>query len=244
MVVLLAALGVQVVREPRGPRRDGSHAEAWARRTTVLKHTTLQRCAPPSPSFRMGNTDARRSFSPVLALLAIPALLAAQLPQADEAFRRGDYAAARAGYERVLAADSLNEHALFRLATLDSWDGKLARSLWRFDRLRRLDPNDEDVRVAQAQVLAWAGHTKVSLVLYDSVLARSPGRVDALAGRARVVAWRGDLARAATPSLRWAGVQCCAPAWARGGLSPTSAPPARRSPRNSGSVSIQHATQP
>jgi len=36
MVVLLAALGVQVVREPRGPRRDGSHAEAWARRTTVL----------------------------------------------------------------------------------------------------------------------------------------------------------------------------------------------------------------
>jgi len=144
----------------------------------------------------MGNTDARRSFSPVLALLAIPALLAAQLPQADEAFRRGDYAAARAGYERVLAADSLNEHALFRLATLDSWDGKLARSLWRFDRLRRLDANDEDVRVAQAQVLAWAGHTKVSLVLYDSVLARSPGRVDALAGRARVVAWRGDLERA------------------------------------------------
>src|SRR5438093_182544 len=106
MVVLLAALGVQVVREPRGPRRDGSHAEAWARRTTVLKHTTVQRCAPPSPSFRMGNTDARRSFSPVLALLAIPALLAAQLPQADEAFRRGDYAAARAGYERVLAADA------------------------------------------------------------------------------------------------------------------------------------------
>src|SRR5439155_302990 len=122
--------------------------------------------------------------------------LAAQLPQADEAFRRGDYAAARAGYERVLAADSLNEHALFRLATLDSWDGKLARSLLRFDRLRRLDPNDEDVRVAQAQVLAWAGHTAVSLVLYDSVLARSPGRVDALAGRARVVAWRGDLERA------------------------------------------------
>src|SRR5437867_4099456 len=196
MVVLLAAVGVQVVREPRGPRRDGSHAEAWARRTTVLKHTTVQRCAPPSPAFRMGNTDARRSFSPVLALLAIPALLAAQLPQADEAFRRGDYAAARAGYERVLAADSLNEHALFRLATLDSWDGKLARSLLRFGRLRRLDPNDEDVRVAQAQVLAWAGHTEVSLVLYDSVLARSPGRVDALAGRARVVAWRGDLERA------------------------------------------------
>src|SRR6266516_3093700 len=196
MIVLLAPLVAQVVREPRGPRRDGSHAEAWARRTTVLKHTTLQRCAPPSPSFRMGNTDARRSFSPVLALLAIPALLAAQLPQADEAFRRGEYGAARAGYEQVLTADSLNQRALFRLAILDSWDGKVARSLQRFGRLRRLDPKDEDVMVAQAQVLAWAGHTEASLILYDSVLSRSTGRVDALAGRARVVAWRGDLERA------------------------------------------------
>jgi len=144
----------------------------------------------------MGNTDARRSFSPVLALLAIPALLAAQLPQADAAFHRGDYAAARAGYERVLAADSLNQRALFRLAILDSWDGRLPRSLQRFGRLRRLDPKDEDVMVAQAQVLAWAGHTEASLILYDSVLSRSTGRVDALAGRARVVAWRGDLERA------------------------------------------------
>src|SRR2546428_7498124 len=131
-----------------------------------------------------------------VALLAVPALLVAQLPQADEAFRRGDYAAARAGYERVLAADSLNQRALFRLAILDSWDGKLARSLQRFGRLRRLGPKDEDVMVAQAQVLAWAGHTEASFILYDSVLARSPGRVDALAGRARVVAWRGDLERA------------------------------------------------
>src|SRR3989454_7286967 len=131
-----------------------------------------------------------------VALLAVPALLVAQLPQADEAFRRGDYAAARAGYERVLAADSLNQRALFRLAILDSWDGKLARSLQRFGRLRRLDPKDEDVRVAQAQVLAWAGHTEASFILYDSVLARSPGRVDALAGRARAVAWGGDLDRA------------------------------------------------
>src|SRR2546426_10928056 len=131
-----------------------------------------------------------------VALLAVPALLVAQLPQADEAFRRGDYAAARAGYERVLAADSLNQRALFRLAILDSWDGKLARSLQRFGRLRRLDPKDEDVRVAQAQGLAWAGDTEASFILYDSVLARSPGRVDALAGRARVVAWRGDLERA------------------------------------------------
>ena len=73
-----------------------------------------------------------------LALLAVPSLLTAQLPGAEAAFRRGDYAAARAGYERVLATDSLNVRALYRLAILDSWAGKLSRSLQRFAGLRRL----------------------------------------------------------------------------------------------------------
>lgn len=128
--------------------------------------------------------------------LAVARPLAAQLPEADEAFRRGDYRAARAGYERVLAGDSLNVRALYRLAILDSWDGKLARSLARFARLRRLEPKDEDIQVSQAQVRAWTGDTRASEALYDSVLARSPRRADALAGRARAVAWGGDLDRA------------------------------------------------
>src|SRR6266702_1354246 len=45
--------------------RDDSHAKAWARRSIVLKHTALQRCAVPSPSFRMGNRDVQ----PVLSAL-------------------------------------------------------------------------------------------------------------------------------------------------------------------------------
>ena len=131
-----------------------------------------------------------------LLALAVARPLAAQLPQGDEAFRRGDYRAARAGYERELAADSLNVRALYRLAILDGWDGKLARSLARFAQLRRLEPKDEDIQVSQAQVLAWTGDTRASEALYDSVLARSPRRADALAGRARAVAWSGDLNRA------------------------------------------------
>ena len=123
-------------------------------------------------------------------------VLAAQLPAADAAFRSGDYAAARAGYERVLAADSLNVRAMYQLAILDSWDGKLVRSLQRFTRLRRLAPADEDIMVAQGRVLSWAGRTRESEALYDSVLARSPDRADALAGRARLTAWSGDLDRA------------------------------------------------
>jgi tetratricopeptide (TPR) repeat protein len=131
-----------------------------------------------------------------LALLAAPGLLTAQLPDADAAFRRGDYVAARTAYERVLSTDSLNLRALYRLAILDSWDRNLSRSLARFNRLRRLDPKDQDVMVSQAQVLAWAGKVRASVVLLDSVLARSPTRADALAGRARAVAWMGDLDRA------------------------------------------------
>ena len=132
----------------------------------------------------------------VLALLVWPALLAAQLPEADAAFRAGHYAAARAAYTRVLAGDSSNERALYRLAILDSWDGKLIRSLAGFGRLRRIDPRDPDIMVSHAQVLAWAGKTAASEALYDSVLVRFPDRADALAGRARAIAWSGDLDRA------------------------------------------------
>ena len=129
--------------------------------------------------------------------LLLPLLAAAvQLPEAEDAFRRGDQRAARAGYEAVLRQDSTNVRALYRLAVLDSWDGKLQRSLDRFVFLRRLEPSDPDIMVAHARVLAWAGRNVLSELLYDSVLVRAPGRSDALAGRARAVAWAGDLERA------------------------------------------------
>src|SRR3989442_7988596 len=73
--------------------------------------------------------DARgvgRVVTRAVALLAVPTLLAAQLPQAEEAFRRGDYTPARAGYERALAADSPHQPALFRLAIPYIMDPKLS----------------------------------------------------------------------------------------------------------------------
>lgn len=132
----------------------------------------------------------------MLLVLAPFSRAAAQLPEAEDAFTRGDYRTARALYDSVLAHDSLNARALFRLAVLDSWDGKLERSLAHFATLRRVEPSDPDIMVEQAKVLAWAGHTAWSATLYDSVLALAPDRVDALAGRARSVAWDGDLGRA------------------------------------------------
>ena len=139
---------------------------------------------------------AATSWCLILAGLSSARLLAAQLPGAEEAFRWGRFAEARAGYERVLGSDSLNQRALYQLAILDSWDGKLDRSLARFAKLRRLEPRDPDFMVAHARALSWARRTRDALALYDSVLARTPGRADALAGRARVTAWSGDLDRA------------------------------------------------
>jgi len=138
---------------------------------------------------------SRGSVALLLGLMLVPPL-AAQLPQAEAAFASGDYAKARQLYNDVLAHDSLNSRALYRLATLDSWENNLPSSLARFRTLRRIEPLDVDIMVEHAQVLAWADDIKWSVALYDTVLARDSTRVDAIAGRARAVAWGGDLNRA------------------------------------------------
>jgi tetratricopeptide (TPR) repeat protein len=131
-----------------------------------------------------------------IASVSVARPLAGQLQEAEQAFAQGHYAAARTGYERVLAADSLNLRALYRLAILDGWDSRFDSALARFAKVRRLEPRDLDIMVAHARVLSWAGRMPEALALYDSALARAPDRADALAGRARVIAWSGDLDRA------------------------------------------------
>jgi tetratricopeptide (TPR) repeat protein len=141
-------------------------------------------------------TVAQLALAGIATLAVLIAPVAAQLPEAEDAFGRGDYRTARALYDSVLALDSLNPRALYRLAIFDSWDGKLKQSLSRFARLRQIEPLDPETMVAHARVLSWDGQTRWSEALYDSVLALAPDRVDALAGRARAVAWSGDLNRA------------------------------------------------
>ena len=132
----------------------------------------------------------------VAVAVLLPAVVAAQVPRADSAFVAGDFVKARAFYEQALAADSLNERALWRLALLDSSDNQLDRSLQRFARARQVDPANADLMVAQARVMSWAGRTASAVALYDTALAQDTGRIDALAGRAQSVAWAGELDRA------------------------------------------------
>jgi tetratricopeptide (TPR) repeat protein len=144
----------------------------------------------------VSRAGGRRLAVAVLTSIALARPLAAQLPEAEDAFTHGEYRLARLLYDSVLAQDSLNPRALYRLAILDSWDGNLQKSLARFVVLRRVEPRDLDIMVAQARVLSWAGREQDAEALYDSVLAVVPNRVDALAGRARTIAWGGDLVRA------------------------------------------------
>src|SRR6267378_2541192 len=167
-------------------------------RLAHMEHAGLARAAQTRilcDAIALGSVVTARIWS-LVAVTLVGRGLAAQLPEAEEAFRRGDQRAARAGFEAVLRQDSANVRALYRLAVLDSWDGKLQRSLERFGRLRQLEPADPDIMVAHARVLAWSGKTGAAERLYDSVLVTHPDRSDALAGRARTVAWGGDLDRA------------------------------------------------
>src|SRR5256884_178823 len=122
----------------------------------------------------------RTALAGVLLVLGAAAVvvvrpLAAQLPDAEAAFKRGDYRAARAAYERALAADSTNVRALYQLAILDSWDGKLGRSLERLGRVRRLasHADDAELLIGLAQTLYWKGQ---------------PALAEGYAARARVLA--------------------------------------------------------
>jgi tetratricopeptide (TPR) repeat protein len=137
-----------------------------------------------------------RGFVVVSALLFCVGPLQGQQQDADQAWSKGDYPAARAAYERILSSDPHSARANFRIGILLSWQGKLDSSLVYLGRARASVPADRDIRLAQAQVLAWSKRYADALRQYDSVLVLEPGSHEALLGRARTFAWAGRLADA------------------------------------------------
>jgi tetratricopeptide (TPR) repeat protein len=119
--------------------------------------------------------------------------LPAQQAQADEAWSHGQYEAARAAYQRVLAQSPGNVRANLRIGVLLSWEGKLDSSLVYLARARAGDPADIEIRLIQARVLTWDGQYDAALLRYDSVLATHPESRDASLGRAQTLAWAGRL---------------------------------------------------
>ena len=119
--------------------------------------------------------------------------LRSQQREADEAWAAGRYAAARAGYQQVLAANPRSARANLRLAILLSWEGKLDSSLAYLARARAVEPADVDMRLIQARVMAWNKQYGAALMRYDSLLSERPDLREAKLDRARALSWAGRL---------------------------------------------------
>ncbi len=92
-------------------------------------------------------------------VLFVAARLPAQQAQGDEAWSHGQYEAARAAYQRVLAQSPGNVRANLRIGVMLSWEGSLDSSLVYLARARAGDPADVEIRLIQARVLAWDSST-------------------------------------------------------------------------------------
>lgn len=125
------------------------------------------------------------------ALLVLASPLSAQTRLADSLWAAEDYGAARIEYTRVLNRDPGSVRALYRLAILTSWEGKLDSALALLRDAREVEPSEPDVRLWEARVLAWRGRYRQALARYDSLIVEFPERSDARLGRAQTLAWAG-----------------------------------------------------
>jgi tetratricopeptide (TPR) repeat protein len=127
----------------------------------------------------------------------------AALARADSAWQAGKYLLATELYEAILARDPSSHIALFRLATLRSWDNRFDEGIALFRRYVALEPNYTEGRLALARTIAWSGRYSSAIAIYDSVLTREPAYRDAVLGRAQTLAWAGRLNEALTAYKQW-----------------------------------------
>jgi tetratricopeptide (TPR) repeat protein len=126
----------------------------------------------------------------ILSLLTITRL-PAQTQLADSLWAAGNYRGAKVEYTLVLHQDPGSVRALYRLAILSAWDGRLDSALALLRDAREVLPSDPDVRVWEAKVIQWQGYYRDALARYDSVIVEYPERLDARLGRAQTLAWWG-----------------------------------------------------
>ncbi len=127
----------------------------------------------------------------------------ATLARADSAWEAGAYPLAADLYAGVLARDSSSHLAIFRLATLRSWDNQFEESIALFRRYVALEPNYAEGRLALARVIAWSGDYTSAIAIYDSVMTREPGNRGAVLGRAQTLAWAGRMDEALAAYKKW-----------------------------------------
>jgi tetratricopeptide (TPR) repeat protein len=125
------------------------------------------------------------------------------LTRADSAWQTGSYLLATSLYETAVARDSVASLAIFRLATLRSWDNRLNEAVMLFRRYVALNPDYAEGRISLARTLAWGGHYESSVAIYDSVIAQNKNYRNAVLGRAQTLAWAGRLPEALVTYKQW-----------------------------------------
>jgi tetratricopeptide (TPR) repeat protein len=125
------------------------------------------------------------------------------LTRADSAWQAGSYLLATSLYETAVTRDSSASLAIFRLATLRSWDNRLDEAVSLFRRYVALNPGYAEGRLSLARTLAWGGNYPASLAIYDSVIAQNRTYREAVLGRAQTLAWAGRLPAALATYKEW-----------------------------------------
>ena len=156
----------------------------------------LGACAS-SGTARVGGVSAQRATA------TDPTRQPATLSRADSAWRAGAYPLAADLYESIVTPDSSVPIAVFRLATLRSWDNRLDESITLFRRSVTLEPHFTEARLALARVFAWSGRYPSAVAIYDSVITREPTNRDAVLGRAQTLAWAGRFGESLAAYKQW-----------------------------------------
>ena len=159
---------------------------------------TLGACAS-SGTTKIGGVSVSRATAAV----ADPSRQLASLPRADSAWRAGAYPLATSLYEAIVAPDSSSHIAVYRLATLRSWDSRLDESITLFRRYVTLEPRYTEARLSLARVLGWSGRYSDAIAIYDSVITSEPANRDAVLGRAQTLAWAGRFSEALAAYKQW-----------------------------------------
>jgi tetratricopeptide (TPR) repeat protein len=126
------------------------------------------------------------------------------LARAQSAYDAGDYPAAGALFEAIVVQDpSPASIAVFRLATLRSWDNQFDEAIGLYRRYIIMEPRDAEGRLALARTMGWKGEYASAIAIYDSLIATNQRSRDAVIGRAQTLAWAGRMSESLAAYKAW-----------------------------------------
>lgn len=189
--------------------RDGTRIDQHQQQVFMRSNLNLRRAglAVAAIIFMAGCATATRSTAgnaPVRAANPVPPGPRATLVRADSAYQAGAYPLAQSLFAEIVNRESDPPSiAIFRLATLRSWDNRLDEADALYRRYIAKEPRDAEGRIALARTLAWGGHYAEAIATYDTLVATNQRTRDAAIGRAQTLAWSGRLSEALAVYKVW-----------------------------------------